>query len=245
MNHFFTKTQEPYALLLTKQEWYEKRNQILARDKYRCRVCSRSDVDNDIILQVHHKYYVEGLDPWEYRDSALVTLCEECHQKLHRWILARGEKIPCYQVVNGSLVEIELTPCSRCNGAGYFPEYQHVWGGLCFRCRGARYDEITSVVELWENEHGADLGELVDGFIPISEYRDRFQGSPVEYISVEKGENTGKLYASLLLENGFYRSAILDHSVDAAEGDRLDMGTARFRKTSIGIIIKGTKIYKD
>lgn len=34
-------------------------------------------------LQVHHIYYQQGYLPWDYPDSALITLCQECHHKRH------------------------------------------------------------------------------------------------------------------------------------------------------------------
>ncbi len=35
-----------------------------------------------------------------------------------------------------------LKPCYRCHGTGYFPEYNHVEDGICFRCRGAKYEQL-------------------------------------------------------------------------------------------------------
>jgi len=29
---------------------------------------------------VHHRYY-ENIEPWEYPDEALITLCENCHEQ--------------------------------------------------------------------------------------------------------------------------------------------------------------------
>jgi|GEM_PF-3079553 len=31
-------------------------------------------------------------------------------------------------------------PCGRCGGSGYLPQYRHVEGGVCFRCRGSGID---------------------------------------------------------------------------------------------------------
>jgi len=86
-------------------------------------------------LHVHHKYYKYGLLPWEYPDSALITLCWPCHESLHR-----NEKVPVFDE-NGNIIE-ELTPCDRCSGAGVFPEFHHVYNGICFKCDGARYLEL-------------------------------------------------------------------------------------------------------
>ncbi len=86
-------------------------------------------------LHVHHKYYQTNLLPWDYPDSALTTLCWKCHEKLHN-----NEKIT---VLDSKGDEIgEYTYCHRCHGAGVFPEYSHVQSGICFRCHGARYEEL-------------------------------------------------------------------------------------------------------
>lgn len=39
---------------------------------------------------------------------------------------------------------MNFTPCKRCAGYGYFPEYKHVENGICFRCGGNRYEELIT-----------------------------------------------------------------------------------------------------
>ena len=158
---FFTKTQEPYSFLLEKREWGAKRSKILARDNYTCKRCG-SHESQDVHLQVHHSHYIYGLDPWEYKDSELITLCEECHSYVH----AHNE-VPVYRLEGGNLVEVHLTPCSRCGGAGWFPEYTHVQDGICFRCHGAKYDELIEVVENYAKEHDINIEDIHDGFVPL------------------------------------------------------------------------------
>jgi 5-methylcytosine-specific restriction endonuclease McrA len=34
-------------------------------------------------LNVHHVYYLENRDAWDYPDSALITLCRPCHEEQH------------------------------------------------------------------------------------------------------------------------------------------------------------------
>lgn len=88
-------------------------------------------------LHVHHKFYQKGKLPWEYENEALVTVCWHCHEELHS-----NKKIP-YLDENGIKIGT-LTPCTRCHGAGWFPEYNHVENGICFRCEGAMYEEFLS-----------------------------------------------------------------------------------------------------
>lgn len=93
--------------------------------------------ETPIFLNVHHKHYIIQHKAWEYEDDDLVTLCNECHTKVHKAIGA-----PVYSDENGYMKEVHLTPCHRCQGTGYFPEYKHVENGICFRCRGARFEEF-------------------------------------------------------------------------------------------------------
>jgi 5-methylcytosine-specific restriction endonuclease McrA len=86
-------------------------------------------------LHVHHKYYQENKKPWEYPENATITVCKHCHQFLHE-----TEKIP-FLDKNGRPISL-LTPCIRCNGTGEIYEYKHIESGICFRCRGAKYDEL-------------------------------------------------------------------------------------------------------
>jgi hypothetical protein len=51
------------------------RLEILSRDKFTCQICG----DDTNTLAVHHLDYKSGLEPWEYDQSWLLTVCEECH----------------------------------------------------------------------------------------------------------------------------------------------------------------------
>lgn len=50
----------------------------MQRDKFTCKLCK----DTETTLNVHHKYYEQGKEPWEYPMNALVTLCEHCHHEI-------------------------------------------------------------------------------------------------------------------------------------------------------------------
>ena len=84
-------------------------------------------------LHIHHTYYQVGLKAWEYPDNSLQTLCWECHENLHKNTL-----VPKYDL-NGNEIG-KLKTCLRCHGAGIFPEFSHVYFGICFRCDGYKYE---------------------------------------------------------------------------------------------------------
>lgn len=73
-----------YKDMLLLPEWKSKRYYILNRDNYKCQRCGKNEN-----LQVHHKYYSKypnnvKVQPWNYPNDALITLCDECHKKVHK-----------------------------------------------------------------------------------------------------------------------------------------------------------------
>lgn len=65
-----------YREKLRDPRWQQKRLRIMERDNWACRECG----EKTATLNVHHRVYVYGQDPWDYEDSLLVTLCEDCHE---------------------------------------------------------------------------------------------------------------------------------------------------------------------
>ena len=102
---------------------------------------------HSVTLNVHHKKYISGHKAWEYDREDLITLCQECHFETHK-----QTPVQVYEERDGHLQELSLTPCYRCHGMGYFPEYKYIQNGECFRCHGRRYEQWiedkTETVEL-------------------------------------------------------------------------------------------------
>ncbi len=69
-----------YRESLFKVEWKIKRLEILQRDNNSCRNCGNTQE-----LQVHHRQYHfssehgKFVEPWEYNNLLLITLCKKCH----------------------------------------------------------------------------------------------------------------------------------------------------------------------
>ena len=70
---------EQYYQQLEHPKWAEKREVILKRDQYQCRICGSHHN-----LQVHHIKYSPGKKAWEYPNLDLITLCKDCHEKVHQ-----------------------------------------------------------------------------------------------------------------------------------------------------------------
>ena len=68
-----------YSEKLKSPKWQKKRLQILERDNWRCQGCG----NKQDTLNVHHMWYTNGKEPWEYDDECYVTLCDECHSSEH------------------------------------------------------------------------------------------------------------------------------------------------------------------
>jgi hypothetical protein len=74
-----TKTKRDYAQERMDPRWQKKRLVIMNRDDFACRECAAEDKT----LNVHHRYYITGRQPWGYPDWSLVTLCRDCHELQH------------------------------------------------------------------------------------------------------------------------------------------------------------------
>lgn len=92
-----------YAAKLRDPRWKTKRDHILQRDGGLCRHCWPEGEDYETghtidelrwcrddywyveqkNVQVHHKVYHFGREPWDYDDSELITLCSGCHENVH------------------------------------------------------------------------------------------------------------------------------------------------------------------
>lgn len=66
-----------YRIFLTNDEWKQTRQRILKRDNYCCKNCGKRHN-----LDAHHLLYI-GNKPWNTPDRFLVTLCRDCHEKVH------------------------------------------------------------------------------------------------------------------------------------------------------------------
>lgn len=64
-----------YQQQLNTPQWRDVRDSVLIRDKRKCTLCNCPDR-----LEVHHRYYENGLRAWEYPLESLATLCSDCHE---------------------------------------------------------------------------------------------------------------------------------------------------------------------
>ena len=74
------KKRKDYSSQRLDPRWQKRRLEIMNRDNFECQECG----DKEKTLNVHHVYYTDGADVWDYPDSALVTLCCDCHEFEHQ-----------------------------------------------------------------------------------------------------------------------------------------------------------------
>lgn len=83
-----------YSDDLRDARWQKRRLEIMHRDNFLCRLCPVPSEGD--FLNVHHKVYHPGRRAWEYEDDELITLCEDCHERLHHVAPAKApEGIRC------------------------------------------------------------------------------------------------------------------------------------------------------
>jgi hypothetical protein len=68
-----------YSEKLRDPRWLRRRREILQRAQGLCEECFVEGA----ALQVHHKSYRRGAEPWEYADDDLIALCGGCHADRH------------------------------------------------------------------------------------------------------------------------------------------------------------------
>jgi hypothetical protein len=58
--------------------WQRKRLEVMERDEFKCMTCGNKQK----LLHVHHNTY-DGKYLWECRMQSMITLCVDCHEKIH------------------------------------------------------------------------------------------------------------------------------------------------------------------
>jgi hypothetical protein len=103
-------------------------------------------IELDAKLGKNELYNIPGRPPRKIRDRLVYHIDQRCAYALKDYEIA-GEIIAyntgvVYGEYNGLLELCKCcgqgfyTPCDRCGGSGHLPQYNHVSGGVCFKCNG-------------------------------------------------------------------------------------------------------------
>jgi len=68
-----------YQEQIKSPKWQKKRLETLNLWNYTCQICDAKDK----MLNVHHIIYDSKRQLWDYDDSELLVLCEDCHKEWH------------------------------------------------------------------------------------------------------------------------------------------------------------------
>jgi hypothetical protein len=71
--------QKNYWQKLQDPRWQKLRLKAMEAADFSCEICG----DNESTLNVHHKEYFKGHEPWDYHIGQLSVLCEDCHEEQH------------------------------------------------------------------------------------------------------------------------------------------------------------------
>lgn len=67
-----------YHEKLKDPRWQRKRLEVLNRDSFTCQNPECRSTTKT--LHIHHKRYFYGMEPWDYPNDLLITLCFDCHE---------------------------------------------------------------------------------------------------------------------------------------------------------------------
>jgi hypothetical protein len=84
--------------------WQKKRLSILERDNWTCQGC----YNKEQTLHVHHITYEKGKKPWDYEDGNFITLCEDCHKRVHEVVKLNAVEFYHAAIENCISINIEI-----------------------------------------------------------------------------------------------------------------------------------------
>jgi hypothetical protein len=128
-----------YSELLLDPRWQKKRLNIMQRDQFACNFCGNTKNT----LHVHHLQYTDS--PWDIDDKYLVTLCDECHNKIHSYgyfeIISQG----CLNPVDFVCIDPFLIISALC----YLENHKGCWT-IQFRDKSNPYQAIKIIHMLYD-----------------------------------------------------------------------------------------------
>ena len=92
--------------------WQKKRLEVMQKAEFKCQACDSGEKT----LNVHHKQYVTNRDIWDYKDDQYATLCEDCHEMIHK----------SFDILNDVIGSVDNRKISRKAMAAFLAG----WGGV-------------------------------------------------------------------------------------------------------------------
>jgi hypothetical protein len=154
-----------YSEKLRDPRWQKKRLEVMSGSKFECEFCGAKDKT----LNVHHKLYRRGAQPWEYANGDLECLCEDCHKNTEALRSELAELLAC----GGALLERVIGYASaivHLNG-----DSDGVYASTYERCEGISDAIRSSVKEVikagMQSGNREDKIDLDECEIPVQRYK--------------------------------------------------------------------------
>lgn len=122
----------------------------MERDDFTCRYCR----SKDSTLNVHHKIYRKGKDPWDYEDEVFSTLCEQCHESAERVKNDILLKLGVSKKMDADLSFIAMAMFSN-------PVQLTKWGWVAENLAECIVQHLNIIISTNQND-GAAAGEAID-----------------------------------------------------------------------------------
>ncbi|HMW08611.1 MAG TPA: HNH endonuclease signature motif containing protein [Leptospiraceae bacterium] len=172
------------------EKWFAFSDLVKKRDE-KCLKCGRKEPF--VILQVHHRVYKPGLEPWEYPLSDCITLCKGCHAREHKLI----EPNDGWTLISITDREESDGVCER-NGCGAEIRYEHLtyhpkWG---YKIVGSTCSEHLTEKEQFLGKKVVEIFEKTSNFIDNSIWKKDVTKSGVEFIYTTHKFNQIRIYGN-------------------------------------------------
>lgn len=129
-----------YADKLKDPRWQKKRLKVFEHANFTCENCS----SKERTLNVHHKRYIRGREPWQYDDEDLSCLCEDCHQR----VSTVGKILNGHHESSEVKVALELFKGALALQFSDSPDPADIAASLCFLSDVIGYIDLPSRLEL-------------------------------------------------------------------------------------------------
>lgn len=144
-----------FKKLYRNKKWFEFAENVKIRDSFKCVRCGRGKYE--VVLQVHHQFYIKDLKPWEYSLSDCITLCRGCHAEEHSKVEPRrGWTLISMNDLGDLIGTCEREGCEaeiRYEYEAYHPKCGYrVVGSSCIEFLTKEYKDISlEILKLYKN----------------------------------------------------------------------------------------------
>lgn len=70
-----------YSDQLKHPKWQKRRLEILEAADWKCEDCGSTNSQ----LEIHHCFYIQGINAWEHGRDLLICVCHGCHVVRQKW----------------------------------------------------------------------------------------------------------------------------------------------------------------